>query len=599
MKQYQWTYHTDPELKADLSAMNQAPARKRLFHIFSTDVDEEVLLHIRDILQAFDPDAEIAGSTSNGNIFHGRLLRDTILITCTVFENPDSQLQVLSFPLDEQNVEEITEQAVQTINGFPWVRAAEILIRMRGMSMTGFCRNMSRLREDIQIFGGGAFSDDVNSNAALVLSGKSGCRDRLVIILYGGKDLHIKTTLVQGWKPLGKILHVTRANNRGRVFELEHRPAYDVYYHYLRIRNDRNFFKNTLEFPFYYDNHGVPLLRAPVSCGKDGSIQMTSDLEEGSCVRIAFGDPETILEKVNATGKNIETFSPQAIFLFSCAARRSFWGDSMTSRETAPFETLADTAGLYTSGEFLRQNGKLQQHNVTLVIASMREGSAADNQEKRHIFRMDKSFRSETSVISRLANLVEVSTKELEETNRRLEKISITDGLTGLYNRMTIQEHINREADRLHALVKQQIRLKRREDQVCLIMLDMDEFKRVNDTWGHQEGDTVLKELASMLALDVRKKNPDASIGRWGGEEFMILLPGTPLPEAIDLAEQLRLAFAELSFPNARNLSISLGVTQILPGEKADNATGRVDGALYRAKNAGRNQVVVNQGTTD
>ena len=124
-------------------------------------------------------------------------------------------------------------------------------------------------------------------------------------------------------------------------------------------------------------------------------------------------------------------------------------------------------------------------------------------------------------------------------------------------------------------------------------MMDLDDFKSVNDKYGHKEGDTVLKELSDMLTQVIGDFDSEASIGRWGGEEFMVLLPNSDRGTAAELAERLRREFSRIEFPEAKTQTMSLGVTEMKPDEESDRACMRVDDALYQAKAAGKNKVVV------
>ena len=122
--------------------------------------------------------------------------------------------------------------------------------------------------------------------------------------MIGGEDLHIYTTHIAGWKPLGREFLVTKAQN-ALLFELDGKPAYDVYYRYLKILSDEHFFFNTLEFPFFYKHNGIDILRAPVYCNEDGTLVMTSDIDENVKARLANGDPWTILDCVRRDGKKL------------------------------------------------------------------------------------------------------------------------------------------------------------------------------------------------------------------------------------------------------------------------------------------------------
>lgn len=186
----------------------------------------------------------------------------------------------------------------------------------------------------------------------------------------------------------------------------------------------------------------------------------------------------------------------------------------------------------------------------------------------------------------------------LRETNRQLharieeigrlqvalQELAVRDSLTGLYNRRYLDETLEREVSRA----------RREGNPLALVMLDIDYFKRVNDTYGHQVGDEALRMLATTLLADVRTEDVAC---RYGGEEFLILLPNMPLETAIQRAEAWRQAIEELSVALGNfhiTFTISLGVAAYPEhGKTPDDLTRCADQALYRAKHEGRNQVSV------
>ena len=130
-------------------------------------------------------------------------------------------------------------------------------------------------------------------------------------------------------------------------------------------------------------------------------------------------------------------------------------------------------------------------------------------------------------------------------------------------------------------------------------MLDIDNFKQVNDTYGHQQGDAVIIALAKILHNERTLLNNRTlfsekfSAGRWGGEEFMLLMRDTDFSSAAFAAELIRQCFANTNFPNVRPQTISIGVTQAREDDTIDTLCSRVDDALYQAKKSGKNRVVV------
>ena len=161
---------------------------------------------------------------------------------------------------------------------------------------------------------------------------------------------------------------------------------------------------------------------------------------------------------------------------------------------------------------------------------------------------------------------------------KRVEELAITDTLTQLYNRI-----------HLDLILSKSIRNSKRYGlQLAVIMIDIDKFKSVNDTYGHQVGDSVLKELAAILKKYVRESD---TVGRWGGEEFLIVAPNTDLNGAVALADKLRLKIQDYNFSTIGTKTASFGVTCFVEGDTEDSIVDRADKALYKAKEKGRNRV--------
>ena len=162
-----------------------------------------------------------------------------------------------------------------------------------------------------------------------------------------------------------------------------------------------------------------------------------------------------------------------------------------------------------------------------------------------------------------------------------VQRLAITDGLTGTYNRRHFFELAERELERA----------RRYGQTVFAIMLDIDHFKQVNDTYGHAVGDQVLRVVAERCRESIRDID---ILGRYGGEEFAIILPATDLPGAHSVAERLRRSIADVPIPTERDdvtITISLGVASNAQDVAA--LVNRADAAMYAAKQAGRNRVAV------
>ncbi len=182
-----------------------------------------------------------------------------------------------------------------------------------------------------------------------------------------------------------------------------------------------------------------------------------------------------------------------------------------------------------------------------------------------------------------LERAVAERTRELSEANERLERLAVTDGLTGVFNHRRFQESLAQEI----------LRANRTEQPLSVLMLDVDHFKKFNDSFGHPAGDELLRKLASTMAAELRATD---LLARYGGEEFAVLLPDTGKDMAAQAAERLRVAVEQnlRSDVPGGSVTISAGVATW----KVDGTTGQelltaADRALYQAKHRGRNRVAI------
>lgn len=185
-----------------------------------------------------------------------------------------------------------------------------------------------------------------------------------------------------------------------------------------------------------------------------------------------------------------------------------------------------------------------------------------------------------TSVIMSFMAVIGVAVIYRQTVVKGLEKDSIYDSMTRAFNRRYLFELMEKEISRAE----------RGNRVFSLIMLDIDHFKNVNDTYGHGTGDTVLIEVSKLVLKTIRKYDAFARIG---GEEFVCFLPNTEAENALALAERLRVLIEELEIEGKLKVTASFGVTQFKGDEKADTVLNRADEALYEAKNTGRNKCVL------
>ena len=169
---------------------------------------------------------------------------------------------------------------------------------------------------------------------------------------------------------------------------------------------------------------------------------------------------------------------------------------------------------------------------------------------------------------------------EIKKNEQKLKLLATIDELTGAYNRRAFLELIK----------KNSYRSKRYNEHLSLMIFDIDFFKKINDTYGHGVGDHVLKSLVRVVFENIRQED---LLARWGGEEFIILMPQTSLKSAFDLAERLRKNIEKYEFPKVGRVTVSLGLAEFSSKDDIESFIKRADDALYTAKGNGRNRVEI------
>ncbi len=261
---------------------------------------------------------------------------------------------------------------------------------------------------------------------------------------------------------------------------------------------------------------------------------------------------------------------------------------------TRSFEQLAQTGEsialeLATALAHLRDvNASAGNYAGKLEATASKMETAADPSQLPALVR---GLIAETRAVAArnrsLEERMEASSRQMETLQlsvRQATQEAVTDALTGLANRRhfdrSLARHVREASTEQHRL--------------CLMLCDIDRFKRINDTWGHPVGDQVIRYVASTLRTSAP---PDALVSRYGGEEFALLMPHKGLAEARGLAEELRCRVGARTLSRKSSgefigvVTISAGVAELRPGEGSESLVRRADALLYQAKKAGRNRV--------
>lgn len=562
-----YTLQDIAELSGCIKAFQEAhptPAPYLSISIFTHWNDPALIQAMTDGLSKAFPRAAIAGLTTAGGIEDGQMNTGKTILSFMAFD--ESPVEVLHYNMKD-------------------LRAVEILETQLTGNVEPFLDAISALPPSVAIFGGGADTDDLNQ-PSYIFDKEAIMNEGFVIMLFRG-TVKVLTRSVLGWQPLGRQVTITAMDGNMVIKELDH-IAVNFYEKYLKIDPSVDFDKKTLSFSLVVEKDGVELVRLPMSCHKNGSLVFNIALHVGDKLRMAYGDPNEIINGSRRVLGRIRDFGPQGMLLFSCVVRRYYLKDDVNQILSA-YERITPAAGGYTRGETDRIEGHVYTMNMNLVSAAFREETKdhkrtiADiigdpsHMENDSALNLDDSL----STVQCLASFITVTSKELSDAYQKLAFVAGHDSLTDLLNRGRIEwvlRHLIEDTNKTH-------------HTFSAIMIDIDSFKHINDTYGHSVGDDVLIRLADIMKNGVR---PTDYAGRWGGDEFVILLPDTDIDQSEKVADRMRRNFAEADIlPDGKAVTASFGVTTSYEGETLESFYRRMDSALYTAKGAGKNQVIL------
>lgn len=517
------------------------------------------------------PEAEIAGMTTAGGIENGRMhLRQTI-VTIQFFEKSDVHAAIYDF--SKESMSALGERALADCQKEKDLSAVLLFLTQQYYDFEPFLAALDKLSKDIPICGGYAHTY-LQEDGIYVFTKDAILSRGILLITYAGA-VQVLTESVMGWQPLGRTMTITAMDGPLVIQALDHKPAIHFYQKYL---HSTDFGKSQLLFPLVRNAHQFRLAVLPLDAKSNGALQTNVFSHVGDQVQMAYGDPDQVILSSREVLCHIERFTPEGMLLLSCVTRRYFLKEDINQILSA-YSDFCVTAGGYVNGELIRIAGKTQTTNMTLVSISFREGEAPlVNTAKKH--HTPVVLGEALSTVQRLATFITETTKELAETQKQLSFAASHDSFTGLLNRGSIEKMLCR----CHEDARE------RQLAFSALMIDLDTFKHINDTFGHLKGDEVILEVARIMKRMIR---PTDFAGRWGGDEFVIILPGTTLANARIVASRLQQAFQTIRLPDHSFLTASIGCTTASSNESEQIFYKRMDDALYLAKEGGRNRIIL------
>jgi len=578
MKQFAFEYINQTQLTSNLdrvvSWITKHGYEKIWIRVYVTDESNECFQEISDTLDMCIPNAKYMLTHAGMGFASGSDSSAPALVVCNIFEDDSTNIEMFQYSFSPETFESTVDTIIAYVKENPWVKLISL---NTGANLEGISY-MNKLAKTIDpsivISGGAAVTKSLTTPAKVSSSSGRISTTDLVVTYVGGENFEARTDVIVGWKGIGKEFTITKAEG-AHVSEIDGMPAFDIYKKYLKIESEPGMIvESTIEFPLCFEDDGILFLRCPLLLNEDDTmIMMMNDLAEGKKVRLSFGSMDVILGELASKLDEIAEFEPQVLSVNSCFGRLVFWGDNIQS-ELGLFHKIAPSSGYLTGGEITRHNDRMLILNETIVNTAMREGpKSIDGSGVKKIGKISRS----NSLAQRLSTFIETVTSDLEEYTKTVQRMAITDELTGLYNR--------RETDRIISeLIKE-------KKQFSLIMVDADSFKHINDTYGHQEGDRVLQLLSRIIKDAENECGQEIYAGRWGGDEFLMVVVGDK-DVAENFAKTIQQRYhskdAYKEFPR----TMSIGIAAIGVDADSDNIFQTVDEKLYEAKSKGKGNIV-------
>ena len=489
MKQLAYVVRNQDEfadmLRGASAEMAKLPVISSVFvSVFATKLDRVSVEDMIQKLHGFLPDAHIVGSLTAMSVTDDFIIEHGVSVTFSVFEG--AEVEVAAFPSRFLSSGEIGQSLLERIAELSDVRAVGLLLSDSSLDMMELLETLAEAPEDIRFFGG-LVDENYLGQQGCLFTVREVMTSGLAAVIFRGKDLRVETTDSFGWEALGKDMVITGLDGSCIVTEIDHAPAIRSYEKYLGIKSNDGFSWEAMTFPVYFERDGRMLARVPRSCRNDGAVVFNADFRMGEHIHFAYGDPEGILEKARAMRKKMRHFRPQGIFVTSCLARALLLGADIGA-ELDACRGIAPFSGFYSFGEFRRYGRELVVSNMTLDLMGMREGVATEELADPLPPEVTK-FSWQTHIMRHMVHFIRTTSRELETVNQGLAQLAQTDRLTALLNR-----------GELEAVLERSLNLSKVSGQpLSVIMMDIDDFKGINDNYGHAVGDQALKLVADVL----------------------------------------------------------------------------------------------------
>jgi len=388
-------------------------SKSLLVQIFSGIINKDILINISKNILKHLPQANIIGSTTDGEIIEDKVTTNQIIISFSVFEKSTIKIATCeNFSSDNSY-----EMGVSIANKLITDNTKVMILFADGLNINAdeLLDGVANISSDVIVAGGLSADNAIFDTTYLIYQDKV-LNKCVVGISINSDDLIVNNDFSFAWQTIGKSFVVNKSY-KNIVYEIDGMTPVELYKKYLGANISDLLPGIGIEFPLIIQDKDLNIARAVLSANDDGSLVFAGNIEEGSIVNLGVGDANVILRDSINLSKNISKKPCESIFIYSCMARRHFL-NSNASNDIKLFSNIANVTGFFTYGEFFSKNNEINLLNESLTLLSLSESSEVSINELDITHNKPSSF----STLQALAHLTNVSSNELEELNAHLEE---------------------------------------------------------------------------------------------------------------------------------------------------------------------------------
>jgi len=414
-------YTTKEELESFIDQNKIENSASLLIQIFSASNQEVFIKKLLSEITALLPDAVIIGTSTDGEIINGRILSQSTVLSFTQFEHTTLKASGMEHT---DNGYESGRALAKTLIGDD----TKLLITFSdGVHTNGeaFLEGIDAVNRSVPVVGGHAGDNNLFKKTVVFTKEHLFAKGSVAVSL-NSRHLHLHTDYSFNWHPIGNEFTITKAE-KNRVYTIDNTSAANLYAHYLGEEIANGLPGIGIEFPLIVRRNGIDVARAVMMKQDDGSLIVAGSLYTGEKVRFGFGDSQTIIQASQKIIESILKKPSEAIFVYSCAARKYFMGEEVES-EIMPLQSIAPVAGFFTHGEYFTSSCQKQLLNQTMTVVSLAESDALCHPKGKIEPVLLHSI--ESTSIHALAHFIHVTTEEmqkqtdiLKESNRLNKKL--------------------------------------------------------------------------------------------------------------------------------------------------------------------------------